>query len=196
MCWDRFIIDVYLCFSLSFSLVWLWSASLTTALCGSLRAWLLSFKQLTLAIGLQVDLPLPKVHECGPLCATCDPLVLLGFLRCNFHHSIMTTTSCFLQVLICNFGCDTQAINEPLLLLNFPLLLGEITLHLLQLFGQKFILLPNFLPCNSQALVFLLSINQVVSDSTEFLLSLIDFIHVAGSFKSAFLDKLISQDEN
>lgn len=107
----RFIIDVDLCLPLSFCLVWLWSSPLTAALCWSLGAWLLSPEERTLAVWLQVHLPFSKVHESCSLGASCNSLVFLGFFGGDLHHSVVASTGSLLQVLIGNFGSNTQAID-------------------------------------------------------------------------------------
>ena len=82
------------------------------------------------------------------------------------------------------------------MLFNFLLLLVELQLHCLQLLGQEDILGLELLSRDRQLLVFFLHVDEVGAYPTQFLLSLIDLVHIVARFESTFLDKLFEYTAN
>ena len=86
-----------------------------------------------------------------------NSLVSLSFLSCSVHQGIMVAVF-RVETLICNLVCDTETIDESLLLLDLSLLQLEFNLHCFELLGKEFILLTNLLSGDSELFVLFLSI--------------------------------------
>ena len=101
------------------------------------------------------------MQKSGPVSTLCNPLILLRFLTGLLHHDIPVASRHFHQILVGHLRGHAQAVDKALLLLDFFLLDGEFVLHLFEVLGQEFVLLPEFLPGDGKLLVFFLSIYEV-----------------------------------
>lgn len=151
---------------------------------------LLALQQGALRLAYQLVLLLSQVQESRPVGAEGDSLVPSRLLVSLLHHHILLATGRFLQGSVLHLLSHAKVVNQSLLLVDLTLLASELILHSLELLGKELVLLAELLTSHSQLLVLLLSVNQLVSDSAEFLFSLVDLVHVATGFESALLDKL------
>ena len=88
-----------------------------------------------------------------------DALVFLSYFVCFLHQKLLVASHLLAQGGVGDLLRHAEAVDEAFLLTNKSLGLFEFIFHLLQLLGQKLVLLAVLLARNSEQFVLLLGVD-------------------------------------